>query len=116
MKIVSKLFDIVKQYVDSDLRLYVAPPQQFLDPTKTFWDHSLSPASIVHFQGAGGLTDVAMSMVQDYPLEVSEEMSETQEATELEEQEEDTAQGQVNSFAAPEPKSEKVVPKWFRLK
>jgi type III secretion system FlhB-like substrate exporter len=86
-----------------------------LDRSKTFWDQQLSPASVVHFQGNGALTEEALEKASDYPIP---EM----DASIIEDDSEVVAEAIAppetyqSSLEAPPPKSETKLPKWLRLK
>ncbi len=72
--LVQKLYDIISQSLDtcdSAFNLYVTPPMSILDPQKTFWGSSLSPASVVYItvkSPAAGTTANAKSLALKKPL------------------------------------------------
>jgi tether containing UBX domain for GLUT4 len=118
---VSKLIKVLEKYVTAvgEIRLYVAPPQQFLDPEKSFWEQNLSPASVVHLQGNGVLSDASLSLALDYPIDIANEEfeGENSHSEPLPESENVGEQKvQSNSLPAPPVKSETKLPKWLRLK
>jgi hypothetical protein len=86
-----------------------------LDSSKTFWDQQLSPASVVHFQGNGTLTDVALAKACEYPVPFVDESLNENDPEVIDE---DTIPPETHqaSLEAPPPKSEKKLPKWLRLK
>jgi hypothetical protein len=117
--LVSQLFDAVRGHLrvpTTPFKLYVAPPQKFLDPVSTFWSADLAPASIVYIQGdlqPPYLNDEISKEIRDYPM-VEDAVVDAAMAVEEVAGEGDLQAPRVNRPDFPSPKTDKKLPKWFR--
>ncbi|KAJ2997720.1 hypothetical protein HDV02_005190 [Globomyces sp. JEL0801] len=104
---------------EAQLKQQKSPPKLLLDPSKTFWNHGLAPATIVYFQcdsKGPWLSEKFLQTIEDFPVMNVGEVEEVSEEL-VEDEEVEQSGSQTISTKLPEPKKPNTkVPKWFKLK